>query len=74
MSNKNIIECLKNKEIYINPKEQNDNTEFMETLIRKTQEQLNSLLNNNKYKNIPDIEKLINAFIIEYVKNTIIKA
>ena len=65
VSNKNIIECLKNKKIYINPKEQNDSTEFLETLISKTQEELNSLLNNNLCKNIPDIEKLTNTFIIE---------
>ena len=37
----------------------------METLIIKTQEELKFLLNNNQYKNIPDIEKLINNFIIE---------
>ena len=49
----------------------------METLIIKTQEELNFLLNNNQYKkNIPDIEKFINTFIIEssiYKKNLIMK-
>ena len=39
----------------------------METLIIKNQKELSLSLNNNQYKNILDIEKLINAFIIESI-------
>ena len=53
---------FKNKEIYINPKEQNDSTGFMETSIIKTQEELNFLFNNNIHTNI---SQTLIPFIIE---------